>query len=617
MRRGCAVLVFLGLCLSREGLAGTGALDSARALNNFATELLAVRPSRNEARQDYGFTNPRDGWVFLSSTAVAQGAGRVRIAIGSNAGNDAAIVRSGDADGSREAMRFLPSGPHRLQVRCEGAARIEALVVRAIPEMIYQELGYNEDVPWTVGYGPYDWGFLDRIQFLDNVNVILERAPVSANAPHLENWRRRGGRLLSRYSMYGLAGKYRSGARDAGPAVRAWSGARGLASAGYDGILLDEFSGKAFSESYPFFTEAIQRIAQDPKFRGKTIYPYASGMFETAESRAFLQAVLDGGYRWAESRYLREQPTEEAARDLIDSKLRQNMLRYEEAFPGCAASMILNLGFFSAPPQSLNIHPGADYKVYMDMQMHLLANDPAFAGLYGVMWYHSAYTDEEIMRWGVKLLRHYCIEGRRERLTNDPYVLPHLQNPDFDEGAASWTLGAAEEGSISVKHAPGYGFLQSRYARDKNVGDHFLVTRRSAGAPNRFSQRIAHLDPGRLYSLKMFVTDYGELAAGKSVKQTHGVSIGIQGAEVLSEKSFREIFPSGLCGNSHGPFDRKNNLYVTYCVVVFRAVQKTADLVVSDWASDPSAGSGQADPGGPIGQELAFNFLELQPYLED
>ena len=43
---------------------------------------------------------------------------------------------------------------------------------------------------------------------------------------------------------------------------------------------------------------------------------------------------------------------------------------------------------------------------------------------------------------------------------------------------------------------------------------------------------------------------------------------------------------------------------------VFRAKAATARLVVSDWKS-------AAEAGGPAGQELMFNFLELQPYLSE
>ena len=37
---------------------------------------------------------------------------------------------------------------------------------------------------------------------------------------------------------------------------------------------------------------------------------------------------------------------------------------------------------------------------------------------------------------------------------------------------------------------------------------------------------------------------------------------------------------------------------------------ESAKLTVTDWTSDK-------DPGGPVGQELMFNFIEIQPYLED
>ena len=42
---------------------------------------------------------------------------------------------------------------------------------------------------------------------------------------------------------------------------------------------------------------------------------------------------------------------------------------------------------------------------------------------------------------------------------------------------------------------------------------------------------------------------------------------------------------------------------------LFRATQPTAKLTISDW-STPN------DPGGPVGQELLYNFVEVQPYFE-
>jgi hypothetical protein len=43
---------------------------------------------------------------------------------------------------------------------------------------------------------------------------------------------------------------------------------------------------------------------------------------------------------------------------------------------------------------------------------------------------------------------------------------------------------------------------------------------------------------------------------------------------------------------------------------VFRAKSGAAKLTITDWASD-------GEPGGPIGQEIALNFVEIQPHLEE
>ena len=44
-----------------------------------------------------------------------------------------------------------------------------------------------------------------------------------------------------------------------------------------------------------------------------------------------------------------------------------------------------------------------------------------------------------------------------------------------------------------------------------------------------------------------------------------------------------------------------------YLLRVFRANATTAHLTISDWTI---AGG----PGGPIGQDILFNFIEVQPY---
>ena len=597
------------------------AYDDVKVLNNLVAELLNVKTPQKDADKEYTFKNPRDGWVFISVTAPAGGFDKMVLSIDPVPEGEAGIVHGIEKGETLEVMRQLPASTYKLHIHCADAARPTALIVRAIPELIYTGLGYDcgtrpdKSCPWFKSYGPYDWEFIERINLIENLNVILERTSKPENAQHLEDWRTQGKKVLTASFISWLTRKYQPVTAEA--AFTEWS-KYGFQTPGYHGTLMSEFgsSGPDHAKEYPAFTEAVKRLGADPKFEGKAFYPYCVGMYESELSKAFLTAVIDAGYKWAEERYLAELPTENGAVDCLGAELRRSMLRYQDAFPDCARHMIMNLGYMSIPHESLDINPGVDYKVFLDMHMNLIANDPAFFGTYGVSWYHAAYADEEVMRWSAKLNRHYCIEGKRERLTDDPYMLPHIRNPDFDEGTAGWSLDPAEEGAIFTGRALGYGYLQGRmtHATDGGEGNNFLVTRRSAKVPNRFSQQIEKLTPGRLYSLRMFITDYGDLSSRKSVEKTHHVNIRIDAVEVLAEKSFREVFGGH---RSYGGFNRNKPIYITYQRIVFRATKETAKLLISDWANDPSTGSGQAEPGGPIGQQLAFNFIQMEPYLQD
>jgi hypothetical protein len=584
------------------------AYDGAKVLNNMVAELLRVETPQAEAEKEYTFTNPRDGWVFISSTASGQMAGSVNVFVDSEA--QAAIAHEmGNEKETQEAMRHLPAGTHTLRVRCEGAARPAALVVRSMPELIVAGMGYPR-APIIPCFGYYNMEYFQRIGLLDNLNVLTERAAIPENEPYMEAWRAQGKKRITRYGMWSI---WKS-TPTADSIFQDWTGDRGLASPDYDGILVDEFSGWGHggAEKYPLYSATIRRIARDPRFQGKAFYPYCMPMYRSEFGMNLLRATTESGYKWAEEKYMVEQSTEALADEYMDLRLRRNLLRYIPTFPDAATHLIYTLGFMSAPPETLNVDPQVDFKVYMEMQMHLLATDPLFFGLYGVHWYHNGYVDEEVLRWAAKLFRHYCIEGRKERLSSDPYILTHIQNPDFDEGDSGWTLQPAEPESISVQNAEGYGILQTRVRRGNDTGgDRFMLTRRSAKNPNRFSQQIKNLTSGRQYSVKMFTADYDEFKVGKSTPfQTHSINIRISGAELIPEKEFHQLFANARAGRVYGPFNRDNNLYLTYHRVVFRARSADAELTVSDWASED-------EPGGPIGQPLMHSFIEVQPYLED
>ena len=577
--------------------------QGTRRLNNMVVELVNVAPAA-ESVSVCKFSNPREGWVFFSSKASVKGAGRAWLALG-DAAEDEAIVLHGPGDGKTlEAMRKLPPGRYTLSIHCQGDAEVQELIVRTIPEICYPGVGYRPN-PWMSSYPRYDWDYLEGIDMTRNVNVILERDPDPTM--DVELWRKQGKKVLTRGNTHDVNAIPKP--ITAEKILQYWTSCDGLRLPDRDGILFDELDSESHDETYPAYIEAVKMLAADPAFSDKVLQPYCVHLYSGELSSAFIRDVVKAGYKIAEERYIPTPSTEDDARSILNHELVETTRRYQQLVPDFPEHLIFALGYMTAPPEWLNTDPGVDWKVFQDMQYNLVANAPSLQGLYGVQCYHSAYADEEVQRWTAKLFRHYCIEGRRDMLSDNPYLLPHLQNGDFDNGTTGWDLAPAEESSMSVKSARKYSWLQGRYPHTEQ-GETFLCTKRSADSPNVFSQPIKALKPGRLYSLKMFTADYQELVQQKSVKAEHHIRIQIDGADLIDDKCFHELYPSGMAGHEHETFDRENNLWITYHRLVFRAKDTAGRLTISDW-------SGENEPGGPIGQELVHNYVQVQPYLED
>ena len=376
-----------------------------------------------------------------------------------------------------------------------------------------------------------------------------------------------------------------------------------------NGIQIDEF--------YPGFRKTVQqnalagmaRLAADPAFRGRQWIPFVSGLAGDPFGKQLIEAVRKADWPFSIEFYLPELPTEAANLAQLRKRLVSEGRYYERAVPGCLRSAIFSPMYSSIPSCMTNTCPTANFRVHLDMQMEILANEPVYAGLYGIQFYRSPYADPDTLRCSGRLLRHYCIEGHKDRCFHDPYELKHLRNPDFDEGTAHWELRPAEAGSISTGKKLGYNALQGRWPGYQPYGRAFLIMKRSVKTPNAFSQEITHLEPGRLYSLKMITADHQELLHGASRSALHAISIALDGVEPQTgpQDAFSCPFHSGA--NEAG-FTEARPLWMNYHWRVFRAKGATAPLTVSDWKNVAAA-------GGPAGQELMFNFLELQPYLSE
>jgi len=600
-----------------------GGRHRVKVLNNLVSELMNAEERGMLGEREIAFMNPRDGWVFFSIS----GSGGIRLDSG---GEAVAAVAEGER--TAEAMRRLPAGRHTLRV--EG--RLEQVIVRAVPELFYAtypdgpgDIGYAESVfdgprpsnsipYWSEGAGleSHDWEFLSG-EVLPNCNVIIVDPFKPLDERRLREWAESGrewiaatgvpGYFVETGGIEGKTGEFASVER----LYEYWTSSPGFRSSHSRGVIADEFSAMS-DEQYIAYADALRRIASEPGYEGKMFYAWTGQMFGSDGNRVLLEVVLAAGWPFSFYKYISEPPGEEQAREWIRANLVQTARSCEAERPGLVRRAIATLGLMTWPPLNENVNPRANFKTLMEMEFETLANDPAFFGLYGAMWYYSAHHEEEYLRWGARLCRHYAIEGKCGRLSSDPYLLEHIRNPDFEDGTEGWEISEAEAGGVSAGRMPGYGVLQGRYLNG-SLGDTFLVTRRSAKGPNSFSQEIRGLTPGRLYSVKMITADHGKISSGISSREHEAVAIEIEDAEMTEDPrmNYRFTYPNRYPGGgaSPGGSAERGNAWMTLHRRVFRAVGATARLTISDWQAPD-------EPGGPIGQEVRYNFIEVEPYLE-
>ncbi len=593
------VFICVGIVLC-SGCANMTLGNRSARMNNLVSELACRKTASPTDQTVWTFQNPREGWIYIGLKVDDSTTDGLRIGLDNK---DIELDRFKSDSVNYECMRWLSEGVHFLEMP-NGEPGIRSLVVRAIPEIHYCR--YPTD-PVIKEYGPYDWAFLKR-EVLPHVNTIVGLPDPSIDSD-IKDWLSRGGKWIAYGSLPHTEGL------TADEAYRYWANNPGFQDPRFSGLIADEFQGRE-NAFYPAWTDALQRMASNPDFAGKKFYGYCGGpgMYTRPQTQKLVRTVLRSDYCMAWERYHHEMPTLAEAEEFMDSLLGKEMVKWRATFPGCEKQMVLVLGLFTHG-LSLNVRPDVDYKVWMDMQMRYLATHPAFDGLFGVHFWVTSFADEETLRWMGQLYRHYAIEGKTNPLSAEygyRYELDHIQNPDFDNGLEHWSIEPAAPGSMSAGYMERYARLQSRYWHraefpDEPAGNAFLLTKRQAGKPNRATQVIRNLEPGRLYSVKMITADYQDIRNGQSEEKRFGVSVELEGGEVIPDKSFQATINSQTSSVVGMPFNGQNVAWFNHHRIVFRATQPTGKITISDWA-------GPNDPGGPAGQELMINGIELQPY---
>ena len=582
-----------------------------KVLNNLVAVLWDGAPEA--AAGSFPFVRSRDGWIFVSFTT--SGTGTIRLILDKGGPGETPVNPAPGAGPTQEAMHHVAKGRHTLGIERSGTLALEHLTVKAIPELIHCGLGYN---PQIKSYGVYDMDFLKR-DVLPNVTTLIVPPNITLSNSVIEDWHSQGKKFIAEVGIDPQA-------KTADDHAKYWTSF--FRSAPFiDGIIIDEFivnkpvsewvatmtadrlvRMKKESADYELCSQAFRKIRADNEFGNKSIYAYVGGSGKKLNQEIIgtnvIRTLIDRGYYVSPERYLHEMSTEKGSRDALQALI-DGLADWEAKEPGVKKQMVITFGLFSMPSGGLNKQPNVDYHVWMDQQMNLAANDPTLAHIAGLNWWTSLLADEETVRFVGKLYRHYAIEGNTNMLTTDPLFLTHIKNADFEHGTNDWTLHPAEEGSIGVKSFPRYGRIEGRFmglgrpADPERIGDTFLWMKRSEKGPNTFSQPIKDLQPGRLYSLKMFVCNYNDLITPKPKSTDEAKSfstVHIESADVDETRSFSEVYASNP--------EPKIPLCITYHWKVFRARTNTATLTVSDGDTPP------------FGQEQAFNFLEIQPYHE-
>ena len=579
-----------------------GASRTAKTLNNMVVVLLDFGEAADVPPQA-AFTNPREGWVFFSLKAKEEAVLALKTAAGEE------ILCSGTQRGVQEAMRFLPEGEHSLRIRGGSAAGIEGLTVRAVPETAfcyYPDL-YPEYCP---PLGPKNEAFL-RKNIFPNINCIVSsNYGQRPSRVFLKKWKESGRWWIARRGGGSSAAMSKYSPEEVRDFMLREDGAFNDPRA--DAFIVDEL----VYHPFPGWVEEFGRLGKEYPQKRLYVFGHSFEPFESGQN--LMRAIAGTGGRVSWERYLCEMSSRPAARVLVADYMPDFMHRWKSV-PGFDfnRNFTINLGlvFSLLGLESVDLNPAVDFKVFCDLQMNALANDPACRRLGGVMLYHIRYAQEEHIDWAGKLLRHYCIEGKTGLLSAEyglKYRPGHIRNPDFTEGTSGWTLEPAEEGSIDVREVPGYGAIQGRYqshggyhkyAPSKAIGDKFLCMTRSDIKPNVISQEIRGLEPGKLYSAKMITADYAAVSTGYRRYALYRISMKISGAELIPEKSFQAPIR-----NNFGRPASQGDIWMNLHRQVFRAESTTARLTISDWASPVDVG------GAP--REMTYNHIEVQRFMD-
>ena len=542
-------------------------LKKGRRLNNLTSELVSARRACAET-ETFPFDVYRDSWLFIASPR------------GSTVRLDGREVVSPDTPRG-ETFRLTRAGRHEIAV--SGPAG--DVVVRMIADIFNYCPGANSFVQEN---RPYDWAFQEKYV----LPAVTTQNGGSVPKEQLPGFHARGYRWLANLGTVGVSAE---------ELVKRLNGAAGMTKDGYSGVTCDEqfLHNPGSIVDYTGGLKAYELSALPTR----AIFTWIVGKpFNRVVDEDFfatsVNASLGEGKVLFEA-YCRTKETEEEARNYLENYVKDTLVRYCKTYPLALGSTCIAFGNFNQLPiLSLAHHPEVDFKYYLDLQVNMAANDPAFDGLGSIGYWGSYYADEELHRWSFALMRHYVVEGRKDMLSGKygfTYRPDHILNGDFRGSLEPW----ATNGAVRADSFAGFAKAsQNRWGGNGGVGDTFAVLSRGKDSFATVSQKAKGLVPGRKYRLRYSTFDVKDVKAKRLAPRKFAISASAgTGAAVDEALTWTHVDK-----RVKGRYAANNGCArVNFGQIVFTA---TAPETVITFSNEQAA----------EGEELGLNYVSLLAY---
>lgn len=551
-------------------------------LNSLVGQLINDNIKISDKGTKLNFTNFREGWVHIAFTGRdAQDLNNIKIKL-----NDQEYgLEYSELYDSMETCRKLPAGKYTLDI--SGIKGKVNVAVKNIPMLFSYPLGRPSGIK---GNPPYDFAYHKRYIFPSCYAFTGGTFDTDEeNQAFMDS-----GRVV--FWNVGATIKYFMNG-DQNELTKLITMEPKLKMDFYKGLTIDElFMGKGNHpalESLSIYLRDLNLPDNKPCYTWIVGKPAGRGIYAKAIS-SMVNATQGRGLMLYECYCSPSSTYDDTVKNLTGTFIDVPQA-YDRSFAGANKDFAFVLGNFAQGAMyRTDSTPSVDYKYFLDMQLNMIANCPSFNLIGGIGYWGNYYSDDENLRWSYALLRHYCVEGKKDMLSDKygfKYDLKYVPNPDFNDGMEGWTAAPAANGSIEAKNIPGLAARQIRWRQ--NTGNNACVMVRSADAPNKISTTITGLTPGKKYSFNLFTVD-PELPTtewkNEPEYQTHA-SIKLDNVDITTE--YRYV--ARMCGN------------VFY--KIFTPKSDTITLTISDWDDDNTA-------GGKIGGTTYFNYVKVAPYFE-